>query len=255
MDIIQKEFRDNRLTEECTQKMVVLIPKGNWEFREIGLVELIRKALLGVVNRRIGVAVQFHDMLHGFRDGQGKGNVYLESNLIYQITAMREEVLYEVLLDLRKAYDALYRERCMEIMAGYRIGLQTERIIKFYWEDLPIVEIAGQYYGAPFKGHQGATQGDTLSPTIFNMVVDAVIHHWVTLVEGEDAGTEVFRQVIQWLAVLFYTENGLLNSPRPARLQEALENLTRLFDRVGFQTNVKKRWGWYARHVILMVGT
>ena len=34
------------------------------------------------------------------------------------------------------------------------------------------------------------TQGDPLSPTIFNMVVDAVVRHWVTMVldEGEKRG-------------------------------------------------------------------
>ena len=33
---------------------------------------------------------------------------------------------------------------------------------------------AGGYYGAPFKGYQGVTQGDTLSPTLFSVVVEAV---------------------------------------------------------------------------------
>ena len=34
-----------------------------------------------------------------------------------------------------------------------------------------------------FKGFLGVTQGDPLSTTIFNVVVDAVLRHWVTLVE------------------------------------------------------------------------
>ena len=36
----------------------------------------------------------------------------------------------------------------------------------------------GGYYGAPFRGERCVTQGDPLLPTIFNVVVDAVVRHW-----------------------------------------------------------------------------
>ena len=50
-----------------------------------------------------------------------------------------------------------------------------------------MVARAGGYYGAAFKGDQGVTQGDLLSPTIFNVVVDVVVSHWVTvMVEGAE---------------------------------------------------------------------
>ena len=41
------------------------------------------------------------------------------------------------------------------------------------------------YYGTGFKGARGVTQGDPLSPTIFNVVVDVVVRHWVTLAVEE----------------------------------------------------------------------
>ena len=40
---------------------------------------------------------------------------------------------------------------------------------------------AGGYYGAMFKGTYGVTQGYLLSLTIFNVVVDALVRHWVTV--------------------------------------------------------------------------
>ena len=49
-----------------------------------------------------------------------------------------------------------------------------------------MVAIAGSFYGNPFKVHQGFTQGGPISPAIFNMVFDALICHWVTLVMGEE---------------------------------------------------------------------
>ena len=43
-----------------------------------------------------------------------------------------------------------------------------------------MVARAGGYYRIAFQGARGVTQGDPLSPTIFNVVVDAVVRHWVT---------------------------------------------------------------------------
>ena len=43
----------------------------------------------------------------------------------------------------------------------------------------------GGYYGAPFRGERGATQGDSLSPTIFNVVVDSMVRHWESLLVVE----------------------------------------------------------------------
>ena len=45
----------------------------------------------------------------------------------------------------------------------------------------------GGYYGKAFKGARGVTQGDPLSPTIFNVVADAVVRHWI---EGLKTETE-----------------------------------------------------------------
>ena len=52
-----------------------------------------------------------------------------------------------------------------------------ERLIRKYWEGLKMISRAGRYYGAPFTSSRGITQGNLLSPTIFNMVVDVVIRH------------------------------------------------------------------------------
>ena len=56
---------------------------------------------------------------------------------------------------------------------------------------------AGRYYGTPFKGRQGVTQGNTISPTISNMLTEAVISHRVTLIAVEEAGKDGFGRATQ----------------------------------------------------------
>ena len=46
-----------------------------------------------------------------------------------------------------------------------------------------VVSRAGGYFGVLFKEKCGVTQGDLLSPTIFIMVMDAVICAWVSVVD------------------------------------------------------------------------
>ena len=106
-----------------------------------------------------------------------------------------------------------------------------------------MVARAGGYYGTAFKGERGVTQGNPLSPTIFNMVVDAVVCHCVMGVianaeEWGELGKEGRHQ-----AALFYADYGMVASPDPRWLQGALKTLVSLFDRVGLRKNVGKKVG------------
>ena len=75
---------------------------------------------------------------------------------------------------------ALVRSRCLEILEGYGVGPNARRLLTTYWRRLTMVARAGGYYGTAFKGGIVVMQGDPLSSTIFDVVVDAVVRHWVT---------------------------------------------------------------------------
>ena len=169
------------MTEEATWQTVVLIPKEKKEYRGIGLVEVTWKVLAAILHHQLTTAITYHDVLHGFRAGCGTGTATLEVKLLQQLAPMREEVLYVIFLDLTKAYDALDRSRSLEILEGYRLGPQVRRLLLAFWRKSTMVDKAGGYFETGFKGERGVTQGDPLSPTIFNVVVDAVVRHWVTL--------------------------------------------------------------------------
>ena len=66
-----------------------------------------------------------------------------------------------------------------------------------------MVARAGGYYGTAFGGERGVTQGDPLSPIIFNVVVDAVVRHWVHGVMEEAEAREETGQEGRHQAALF----------------------------------------------------
>ena len=82
-----------------------------------------------------------------------------------------------------------------------------------------MVERSGRYYDTQLEGSGGVTQGNLLSLIISNMVVDAVICHWATVVEEEEAGQEGFWREVQTLSVLFFANDGLLFFTFPSMLQ------------------------------------
>ena len=106
-----------------------------------------------------------------------------------------------------------------------------------------MVSREGRYCGAPSKGSRGAALCNTLPPTIFNMVVDALIHHYTEMVAGEYAVPEGLRRMVHNLAAIFHMENRLISSHRPARLQEALDVLMGIFDWIVPMKNVAKTVG------------
>ena len=112
-----------------------------------------------------------------------------------------------------------------------------------YWRRLTTVERAGGYYGTAFQGERGVTQGDLLSTTIFNVVVDAVVRHWVTVMAkgAEDRGES--GQEVRHQDALFYAENGMVASSDPHWIQGDFNNLVGLFDMVGLWTNIRKKVG------------
>ena len=66
-----------------------------------------------------------------------------------------------------------------------------------------------------FKGNQGVTQGDPLPPTIFNVVVDAVVRHWLSvMVEGAEERGKLGQEGMHHND-LFYAYDGMVASSDP----------------------------------------
>ena len=83
--------------------------------------------------------------------------------------------MFQVFLDVWKAYDSLDRGRCLEIFRGYGLGPNQDHLLGHYWENQRIVPKAGKFLWRPFGMGRGITQGDPTSPIVFNIMVDTVV--------------------------------------------------------------------------------
>ena len=147
VDLIQTAFLEGEMVVEATWQTLVLIPKGNKEYRGIGLVEVMWKVVAAILHRRLTTTITYEETLHGFRVGRSTGTATLEAKLLQHFAAMREEVLYVIFLDLTKSYDALDRSRSLEILEGYGVVKLVRRLLRVYWNTSTMVARAGGYYG------------------------------------------------------------------------------------------------------------
>ena len=135
---------------------------------------MVWKVCVTVVNCRLTRSVTLHDAFHGFREGRVTGTETLEENLAQQLAGIVHEPLFQVSLDVWKAYDSLDRGRCMEIMQEYGMGQRMARLIAHHWDNLMFVPKSNIFLGIPFGMGRGVMQGEPTSPILFNIVVEAV---------------------------------------------------------------------------------
>ena len=129
--LVRVMFRDGTMAGEIVWTNMFLIQKGKGEYRGIGLVEVLWKVCAVVVNFQLKRSVVIHDALHGFRTGRGTGAI--EAKLAQQLAGITHEPIFRVFLYVRKAYDFLDWERCLEIMRGYGLGTNLDRLLEKYW--------------------------------------------------------------------------------------------------------------------------
>ena len=78
------------------------------------------------------------------------------------------------------------------------MGEHMLTLLQSFWAKQLIVGRQGGYNGKPFSASRGVTQGDPVSPTIFNIMFDAIVRYWLSLVNAwpRQVGGEPFGALL-----------------------------------------------------------
>jgi hypothetical protein len=218
--------------------VIILLPKGGNNSRWIGLLDPFWKAVEKIMVGRLG-SIEFHPCLHGGLPKRGAGMATIEAKLAQQLAWMEQEPLYQVLVDLRKAYDHLDQEQCLAIMTGHGVGPKLLRLQTTFWNHAQMVCQAGGSFRTPFGAFQGVTQGGPLSSLMFNVCIAAVIREWLRRTIDKEAAHGRFAGVSREI-MAFFVDDGLVGSRDPVWLQNALNIFVTLFESIGLRTNPYK---------------
>jgi hypothetical protein len=153
-----------------------------------------------------------------------------------QKAACTNTTLYQVFLDLTKAYDTVDRDRILEVLEQYGVGPNIICLLRRYWSNNTLVPKQSGFFGEPFAAERGVTQGDVISPTIFNIIVDAVLRMWYAKMNPVINGEAVVPEI----SAIFYADDGKIAGEDHARVQEGLTRITDLFARMGLNMSQAK---------------
>ena len=173
--------------------------------------EVLWKVVGKILDSRLR-AIQFHDMLHGSVAFRGTGTAIIEAKLFQELTSIHQVPAFEIFIDLRKAYDTVDRARLLGILEGYGVGPKARGLLHSYWTGQKVVAKQGGYYAKDvITPSRGVIQGDVLSPTLFLILTDAVIRHWLSLVmeDGSENHPGLGRKVKEVIG-LFYVDDGMI---------------------------------------------
>jgi hypothetical protein len=154
--------------------------------------------------------LELHNCLHSGLPRRGTGTAIMEVKLNQQLAWVDQAPLYQIYLDLKKAYNALDWMRCLEILAGYGVGLNLLHLQKHFWDGARMVCYAGGSYGEPFSAGRGVMQGGPLSSLMFNVCVDAVVREWLRQCLGDNAARMGIGEAVCNQVVAFFVNDGLV---------------------------------------------
>ncbi len=237
--LLQAVWERGSIPTQMAWMIIVLLPKRGGDYCGIGLLDPIWKVVEKVMVARLSV-IKLHDCLHGGLPRRGKGMAIMEVKLQQQLAWVDQEPLYQIYLDLRKAYDALDRGRCLKILAGYVVWPNLLRLQKNFWDNAKMVCPTGGNYGLPFEAHRGVTQGGPLSSLMFNVYVNCVVREWLQQVLGEDVAQDGVGNLVHDQCITFFVDDWLVAVRCPEWLQSSFNILITLFEWIGLWTNAKK---------------
>ena len=229
VEIVQKCIGEGEIPKAFTFGVLVIIPKDDkGGVRGIGLLETMHKLVSQVINMRMNSTIKFCESVHGFRRNRGTFTAIGEAKIKMQMAACSSETVYQVYIDLRKAYDSIDRNRVLRILEEYGVGPNVRRYIKSIWDSQIFLLRQAGFYSDPLDVERGCTQGDIDSPIIFNVIMDAVLRKWM---RNESFGKSDST---------FYADDGLIENTNPIALQKDLDEMISLFEKVGLRTNEDK---------------
>ncbi|XP_071145017.1 uncharacterized protein [Mytilus edulis] len=170
--------------------MIPLHKKGDKldpnNYRGISLISNLPKIFNAILNNRLIKIVdkQLSDCQFGFRENHRTADsIFLLKSLINKYLHKEKKKIYACFIDLKKAFDSVWRTALLYKLCKMGVGKSFYRVIKQQYLNTKSSLKYKDYVSEYFNIARGVKQGDTLSPTLFNVFINDIVKNF----EGNDS--------------------------------------------------------------------
>ena len=207
-------------------------------YRGIALTSNLSKLFNAIMNSRIYAFLEERGIIKPEQGGFTKkfrtqDHIFTIQSIVKKYLTKNKKV-YACYVDLKKAYDSVWREGLLHKLRKNGIDKKTVNIIDSMYKNTYTSIIYKNYLLDKIRVTKGLKQGDNLSPLLFNIYINDLPEK---LAEGKSAPVDVNGSKIN---CLMWADDIILLSESPEGLQNSLDNLNRYCTDWKLEINKKK---------------
>ena len=189
------------------------------DYRGISLLSVVYKLLSAIVTTRLTTFCEQESVLAdeqgGFRQGRGCADQVFSLYSIVEGRRSDKEATYLCFIDIKKAYDRVWRDGLWVRIADSGIKGKMWRMLRAMYASTKSTVFSGGQDSDVFDIGLGVRQGDVLSPLVFSLFFNGLIES----LKGKGLGVRVLGRVI---CGLWYADDIVLLARSAEELREMM---------------------------------
>ena len=206
-------------------------------YRGISLINSLPKIFNAILNNRLTkfIDCNLSNNQFGFRENhRTSDSIFILKSLINKYIHKEKKKLYICFVDLRKAFDSVWRIGLLYKLTKMGVGKLFFNIIKNQYENTESAIKYKDQFSNYFNILRGVKQGDSLSPTLFNIFINDLVR------ELDRNKSDPLTLISTNISCLLFADDLLIMSESKEGLQNSLNSLSTFCDNWQLSLNVTK---------------
>jgi len=237
MQLFQQIFKQHTIPKAWKQSIITpLFKKGSKtnpdNYRGITLLNTTLKLFTRVVLRKLLQYIQPREEQKGFRKNRSTTDAIFIVRQIAEKAIEFNHTAYLCFVDLTKAFDRVRLADVIECLREREVPEQIVRIIQELNTDATARIRLNDRISKPIKLQNGVRQGDSLSPMLFNLIMDKIIANL-----PEELGYRMGNAPIH---IICYADEAVLIADSEENLQTLLLRFDQIAERLNMEISLRK---------------